>query len=87
MPVAYPSIRIDPSNDMHHLWCNNGTWWLHYTVHFEDRVRRIRRSLQTRSLAEAIALRDQHLAAISVVGEVVADRRGFPTAHVAAPIT
>lgn len=75
MPVAFPSLRVDQSNDAHHLWCNNGTWWLHYTVHFDHRVRRIRKSLRTRSLAEAIVLRDRHLSEIAERGEDVADRR------------
>ena len=75
MPISYPSLRVDASNDTHHLWCNNGTWWLHYTVHFDHRVRRIRKSLRTRSLAEAIALRDEHLGQISAHGEFVPERR------------
>lgn len=75
MPVAFPSIRVNQSNDTHHLWCNNGTWWLHYTVHFDNRVRRIRKSLQTRSLADAITRRDEYLRQIADQGEVVPDRR------------
>ena len=75
MPISYPSLRVDASNDAHHLWCNNGTWWLHYTVHFDHRVRRIRKSLRTRSLAEAIARRDEHLGQISANGEFVPERR------------
>lgn len=75
MPIAFPSIRVDQSNDTHHLWCNNGTWWLHYTVHFDHRVRRIRKSLQTPSLADAITRRDEYLRQIADQGEVVSDRR------------
>jgi hypothetical protein len=78
MPVAFPSIRVDQSNDAHHLWCNNGTWWLHYTVHFDHRVRRIRKSLRTRSLADAITRRDEHLRLIADQGEFVPDRRPAP---------
>ena len=29
------AIRIG-SNPNHHLWNNNGTWWLHYTEHLPD---------------------------------------------------
>jgi hypothetical protein len=83
MPVAFPSIRVDQSNDTHHLWCNNGTWWLHYTVHFDHRVRRIRKSLRTRALGKAIALRDQHLREIAERGEVIPDRLNAPTAAAA----
>lgn len=75
MPVAFPSIRVDRSNDTHHLWCNNGTWWLHYTVHFDQRVRRIRKSLRTRCLADAITRRDEYLRQIADQGELVPDRR------------
>ncbi len=75
MPIGYPSLRVDESNNTHHLWCNNGTWWLHYTVHFDHRVRRIRKSLRTRCLTEAIARRDEHLGQIAAQGEVVPERR------------
>jgi hypothetical protein len=75
MPVAFPSLRVDYSNDTHHLWCNNGTWWLHYTVHFDNRVRRIRRSLRTRSLTDDMAKRDEHLGRIAANGEIVPERR------------
>jgi len=81
MPVAFPSIRVDQSNDTHHLWCNNGTWWLHYTVHFDHRVRRIRKSLRTRCLADAITRRDEYLRQIAEQGEVVPDRRQARHVH------
>ena len=81
MPIGFPSIRVDGSNKTHHLWCNNGTWWLHYTVHFDHRVRRIRRSLRTRSLSEAILLRDKHLAMIKATGEPVVAREQSSTPH------
>lgn len=74
MPVGFPSIRVDCANPLHHLWCNNGTWWVHYTVHFDHRKRRIRRSLQTRSLTEAILRRDSLLLQITSDGEAVPER-------------
>jgi hypothetical protein len=74
MPVGFPSIRVDQANERHHLWCNNGTWWVHYTVHFDHRKRRVRRSLGTRSLAEAILRRDSLLLRIASDGEPVAER-------------
>jgi hypothetical protein len=83
MTIGFPSLRIDTSNDTHHLWCNNGTWWIHYTIHFGHRVRRIRKSLRTRSLEEARARRDVYLAALETNGELVPDRR--PKARVASP--
>lgn len=75
MPIGFPSLRVDPTNDTHHLWCNNGTWWLHYTVHFGQRARRIRVSLRTRSSEEARLRRDKHLATIAAEGELVSDRK------------
>ena len=77
MPVGFPSIRVDTRNDRHHLWCNNGTWWVHYTVHFDHRKRRVRRSLGTRLLAEAIQRRDSLLLRIASDGELVSERHAF----------
>lgn len=46
----------------HHLWNNNGTWWLHYTLHLADYTkRRVRESLGTRDLGEARRRRDLRL--------------------------
>jgi hypothetical protein len=75
VPIGFPSLRIDDTNDLHHLWCNNGTWWVHYTLHFGHRKRRIRRSLETSTLDEAVRRRDALLARLAVEGETVADRR------------
>lgn len=83
MPVGYPSLRVQDDNPRHHLWNNNGTWWIHYTIHFDHRKRRIRRSLQTRSLADAIDRRDHLLATATLIGEFVADRRTTIPSHVA----
>ena len=76
MTIGFPSVRIDDANPLHHLWCNNGTWWVHYTLHFDFRRRRIRRSLGTRSLDEAVRRRDELLARLARDGEPVPDRRG-----------
>jgi hypothetical protein len=57
-----PALRIDSSNRNHHLYLNNGTWWIHYTVHLADyTARRIRRSLGTREVGEARLRRDMYL--------------------------
>ncbi len=52
-------FRKCSGNPNHHLWSNNGTWWLHYTVHLPDYTkRRVRRSLKTKCVVEARAKRD-----------------------------
>ncbi len=56
------SLRIDEQNPLHHLWNNNGTWWVHYTEHLPDFTkRRVRRSLGTRDESEAVKRRDRLL--------------------------
>lgn len=53
------SIRVSEANRLHHLWNNNGTWWVHYTEHLPDFTkRRVRRSLGTRDQEEAVRRRD-----------------------------
>ena len=47
------------SNPNHHLWNNNGTWWLHYTEHLADYTkRRVRISLRTHNVKAARAIRN-----------------------------
>ena len=71
MPVGFPSIRVHEDNPTHHLWNNNGTWWIHFTVHFDHRKRRVRKSLKTALLAEAIERRDALLETATLVGEEI----------------
>lgn len=53
------SLRVNDANENHHLWNNNGTWWLHYTLHLPDYTKkRVRKSLRTASLDHARKLRD-----------------------------
>ena len=76
MPIGFLSIRINTRRSDHHLWLNNGgVYWVHYTLHFASRKRRIRRSLRTRDLERAIELRDELFAHIHKHGEFVAPRR------------
>jgi hypothetical protein len=59
---ARSAIRLNPGNPDHHLWNNNGTWFVHYTIHPTPFTKqRIRASLQTKNLAEARLRRDQLL--------------------------
>ena len=53
------ALRIDKENLNHHLWNNNGTWWIHYTIYPTPvTAKRIRQSLKTRILSEARKRRD-----------------------------
>jgi hypothetical protein len=74
MPRGFLSARIDDGNLLHHIWCNNGTWWVHYTLHWANRKRRIRRSLKTSDVRVAIARRDALFARIEREGEEVPER-------------
>lgn len=60
------SARIDPNNPDHHIWNNNGTLWIHFTVihHPSNRVERIRRSLRTKDRERARRSRDNIFAAL-----------------------
>lgn len=78
MVRGFLSVRIKTGNALHHLWRNNGSWWCHYTLHFGNRKRRIRRSLGTRDVEEAIQLRDQLFSHIEAHGEEVSDARLRP---------
>ena len=55
-------VRIKASNERHHLFNNNGTYWLHYTRHNADYTKeRIRESLHTSDLPTALQRRDERL--------------------------
>lgn len=57
------SVRVRQANPNHHLWNNNGTWYLHYTVHPTPLTKsRVRVSLETKSLEIARAKRDAFFA-------------------------
>lgn len=75
MPIGFPSLRVDHANPLHHVWCNNGTWWIHYTLHFDGRKRRIRRSLQTTRAEVAVRRRDEILERLARDGEAVPEVR------------
>ncbi len=69
--IATPERRVQDTrptfglrtNENHHLWNNNGTWFIHYTVYPTPVTKeRIRRSLGTRDLEVARTRRDSILA-------------------------
>jgi hypothetical protein len=62
------SVRLRPANPNHHLWNNNGTWYLHYTMHPTPLTKaRVRVSLETKSLDNARRRRDEILTQAGVV--------------------
>lgn len=57
------SIRIHGNNPDHHLWLNNGTWYIHFTLHTADFTKqRVRASLKTQDVKQARIKRDRILA-------------------------
>lgn len=55
-------VRIHDRNPNHHLWLNNGTWFVHYTLHRSDYTKvRVRTSLNTGSIIQARRLREKCL--------------------------
>ncbi|MEN9361235.1 MAG: hypothetical protein RL095_2770 [Verrucomicrobiota bacterium] len=53
------AIRNETGNKNHHLWNNNGTWFVHYTIYPSGVTKqRIRKSLKTKSEQEARERRD-----------------------------
>lgn len=65
--AAELSIRTT-GGENHHIWNNNGTWWVHFTVHLPDyTARRVRRSLRTRDVAVARVRRDELLKSFPAV--------------------
>ena len=60
------SLRTDRRNPNHHLWWNNGTWWLNATVHRPDYTKhRLRVPLETKDVGLARSRRDAVLGAWS----------------------
>ena len=57
--------RPRQDNPNHHLFNNNGTWWIQVTVHCGPLSERIRKSLKTNDLAEARRKRDTLFARLS----------------------
>ena len=61
-PYPVLSIRTDTSNRDHHLFRNNGTWFIHYTIHTSPlTAERVRTSLKTKDVAVARQRRDKLL--------------------------
>lgn len=54
----------------HHLWMNNGIWWIHFVPYDAKLKIRIRRSLKTNDLMLARMERDE------ILGSVLLTARG-----------
>jgi len=56
------AVRVNPANPRHHLWNNNGTWFVHYTAYPSPVTKqRFRVSLGTKRFDEAQRKRDRLL--------------------------
>ena len=76
MPLGTLSIRTNQSNLTHHLYRNGNLWWVHFYVnHSGFKTRRIRLSLRTESLLEAIARRDKLFKDIKQNGHLIPEHR------------
>jgi len=65
------AIRVDGENLNHHLWNNNGTWFVHYTVYPTAITKqRVRCSLKTKCVEEARRRRDELFRRLQVVEPV-----------------
>lgn len=74
--ITLPSIRVRGDNPNHHLWNNNGTWFLHYTVYPTPFTKeRIRRSLGTKSLETARERRDAFFAQLASDASAATSRK------------
>ncbi len=51
-------------NPDHHIWCNNGTYFVHLTLLRGRRKFRLRKSLKTKDVSEARRRRDRMVAYI-----------------------
>ncbi len=54
----------DGRNPDHHIWCNNGTYFVHLTLLRGQRKFRLRKSLKTKDVDEARKRRDRMVAFI-----------------------
>jgi hypothetical protein len=64
------AVRIDDTNRNHHIWNNNGTWWVHYTIYPTPvTTERRRSSLRTNDASTARVRRDALFLELSLEAE------------------
>ena len=79
MPLGTLSIRTNQSNPTHHLYRNGNLWWAHFFVQYSGfKARRVRKSLRTGSLAEAIKRRDKLFKEIRLNGIEIPEKATRP---------
>jgi len=61
-PRFQVAIQIRDGNPNHHIWLNNGVWFLHYSIRLANGPGRIRHSLGTKDVKAARRRRDHILA-------------------------
>jgi len=60
--------QVSNQKPNHNLWCNNGTWFIHYTkVLTPYTTQRIRKSLGTKSVREARLKRNELFAKAVII--------------------
>lgn len=71
MSRPQPAVRINPDNPDHHVYNNNGVWWIHYSIRTDPRFKsqRVRASLRTRCLDTARERRDAILSHLALHAE------------------
>ena len=79
MPLGTLAIRKKDSNPNHHLYLNGNLWWVHFFVHHSVfKARRVRKSLGTGSLTEAITRRDKLFEEVRQNGIEIPERTTRP---------
>lgn len=77
MKSGHLAIRVT-NNPNHHLYNNNGTWWIHTTLQLPDYTKeRVRQSLQTRNLSLARERRDAFISSMSPIAPAPASTGKF----------
>ena len=82
---SQPLRSGETSNPNHHIWCNNGTYFVHLTVVWKERKKvRLRKSLRTKDMDEARRRRDRFIARLGRQPELqllIRSRGRRPASH------
>ena len=88
MPLGTLAIRENEKNPTHHLYRNGNLWWVHFFVHHSGfKAKRVRLSLKTSSIREAIERRDDLFEEVRQNGFSIPDKTTIsPTSRKNSPI-